>query len=365
MLKRYVLRELLAPLAAWTAFLGFTFLMVAFLRGTDVLLGSAVGWRDLARMLGYLAPQLLTQALPVAFLLAMLLGLGRLAEDGEIKAMQALGIHPGRFFQPALLIGVALVTVEAVLAFTAQPWGMAAASAEANEIIRRNLMHDIKPGVFHEQVKDFTFYAQQDAPDGGWNGVLLFDARDPQMPLLLLARHGQLQPVDDTDDLAFVLRQGSIHQSKPATGEYTTLSFERAELVAGLSEARLLQNRFAGTFEAVTPLELLAMAQRAAAAGEASLPFETAFHWRLGQLLMPLAFALLGAPLAIVRRGGRTWGFVFTLIAFAAYYALARSGAQAAVTGRVPPLLGGQLANVVFLAVGLALMWRVARRGAA
>ncbi|MCC6333993.1 MAG: LptF/LptG family permease [Myxococcales bacterium] len=364
MLRRYVLRELLAPLAAWTAFLGFTFLMVAFLKGTDVLLGSAVGWNDLARMLGYLAPQLLVQALPVAFLLAMLLGLGRLAEDGELKAMQALGVPPARLFQPALALGVLLAGVQALLAFTAQPWGMAAASAEANEIIRRNLMHDIKPGVFHEEVKDFTFYAQAGAPDGGWRGVLLFDARDPGTPLLLLAESGQVKPAGATDDLAFELRRGSIHQSKPSTGEYSTLVFERAEILAGLSEARLLQNRFSNAFEEVTPLELRAMGVRAASEGREALPFFTALHWRLGQLLMPLAFALLGAPLAVLRRGGRTWGFVFTLASFAAYYALARSGAQAAVTGKVPPLLGGQLANLVFLAVGVALMWRISRKGA-
>ncbi|MEW6434596.1 MAG: LptF/LptG family permease [Myxococcota bacterium] len=365
MLNRYVVRELLAPLAAWTAFLGFTFLMVAFLRGTDVLLGSAVGFSDLARILGYLAPQLLAQALPVAFLLAILLGLGRLSEDGELRAMQSLGVSPRHFFQPALLVGVALTAGQVLLAFTAQPWGMSAASAEANDIIRRNLVHDIKPGVFHEQVKGFTFYAEEGAPDRGWRNVLLFDGRDPATPLLLVARQGRLRPAGDTDELAFELADGSIHQAQRQAGEYSTLFFGRAEILAGLSEARLLQNRFSSPFEEVTPLELHEQGLRAAAEGKAALPFEVAFHWRLGQLLMPLAFALLGAPMAVLRRGGRTWGFVFTLAGFSAYYALARSGAQAAVTGKVPPLLGGQIANVVFLVLGAALMWRVSRKGAA
>lgn len=365
MLNRYVLRELLAPLAAWTAFLGFTFLMVAFLRGTDVLLGSAVGVADLARILGYLAPQLLAQALPVAFLLAMLLGLGRLSEDGELRAMQALGVSPRHFFVPAVLLGLALTAWQVLLAFTAQPWGMAAASAEANDIIRRNLVHDIKPGVFHEQVKGFTFYAEEGTPQSGWHNVLLFDGRDPATPLLLVARQGRLKPAGDTGDLTFELEDGSIHQAKRSSDEYATLLFGRAEILAGLGEARLLQNRFSSPFEEVTPLELHEQGLRAAEQGQDALPFETAFHWRLGQLLMPLAFALLGAPMAVLRRGGRTWGFVFTLAGFAAYYALARSGAQAAVTGKVPPLLGGQVANVLFLLVGVALMWRVSKKGAA
>jgi lipopolysaccharide export system permease protein len=365
MLRRYVFTELVAPLAAWTAFLVLMFLVVAFLRGTDVLLGSAVGLRDLARTLGYLSPQLLVQALPVAFLLALLLGLGRLSEDGELRAMQSLGVSPVRFFQAPIALGLALTGVLTLLAFTAQPWGMAAASAEANEIIRRNLMVDIKPGVFHEQVKGFTFYAESGTADGGWHNVLLFDGRDEGTPLLLLARSGAVKPTVDSDELTFELHQGSIHSAKRSTDEYSTLAFERAEILAGVSEARLLQNRFSSPFEEVTPLDLRDEGLRAEAEGRASLPAFTAFHWRLGQLLMPLAFALLGAPLAVMRRGGRTWGVIFTLAGFAAYYALARSGAQAAVTGKLPLLLGGQLANLVFLVVGVALMWRIARRGAA
>lgn len=365
MLQRYLLRELLAPLLAWTGFLGFTFLLVAFLKGADVLLGSAVGWTDLARILGYLAPQLLAQALPVAFLLAILLGLGRLSEDGELRAMQSLGVSPARLFRAPVVLGLVLTAAQAALGFTLQPWGMAAASAEANEIIRRNLMGDIKPGVFHEEVKGFTFYAERDGADGGWDHVLLFDERDPATPLLLVARAGQVHPLPGSGDLAFELVDGSIHQARRTTDEYSTLSFARAEIRAGLDEARHLKNRFSGTFEAVTPLELKAEGVRAAARGEPSLPWDTAFHWRQGQLLMPLAFALLGAPLAVLRRAGRTWGFVFTLVGFAVYYALARSGAQAAVTGQVPPLVGGQLANAVFLVVGLLLMARIVKRGAA
>lgn len=364
MLQRYLLRELLGPLAVWTAFLAFTFLTAAFLRGADVLLGSAVGWADQARILGMLAPQLLAQAIPVAFLLAILLGLGRMSEDGELRAMQSLGVSPLRLFRAPLALGVALTLVQATLGFTLQPWGMAAAIAEMNQVIRRNLMSDIKPGVFHDEAAGFTFYAERQGARGEWSHVLLMDERDPANPLLLVARAGEARLRPTTGELTFELSDGSIHQDKRTHDEYSVLSFARAEIRAGLDEGRH-RNRFSGSFEAVTPFDLRDEAVRAAGRGEPALPWETAYHWRLGQLLMPLAFALLGAPMAVLRRAGRAWGFVFSLIGFAAYYALARSGAQAAVTGKLPPLLGGQLANLVFLVLGAALMARVAKRGSA
>ncbi len=365
MLRRYLLRELVAPLLAWTAFLCLMFLVTAFLRGTDVLLGSAVTPWDFVRFLTYLGPQFLAQALPVAFLLALLLGLGRLSEDGELRAMQSLGVSPRAFFAAPLALGLGLTAVQVLLAFTAQPWGMASARGAANEIIRRNLMEDIRPGLFHEDMKGFTVYAERVDSGGRWGNVLLFDGRDPATPMLVVARAGAVRPGSAEDELSIGLFDGSIHRATRATDEYATVAFEAAEFRAGVGEAQFLKNRFSSAFEEVTPLELREGAREAKARGEDPLPLDTAFHWRLGQLLMPLAFAVLGAPLALVRRGGgRARGFVFTLLGFAGYYALARSGAQAAVKGQVPAVLGGQLANLVFVAVGLWLMRLTEKRGA-
>ncbi len=93
-LARYLLKELLVPLVVWVAFLFLLLFVMQFLRGTEVLLGSAVTLGDIGRLILYLAPHFLVMALPIAFLLAILLGLGRLSEDRELTALQALGISP-------------------------------------------------------------------------------------------------------------------------------------------------------------------------------------------------------------------------------------------------------------------------------
>ncbi len=86
MLQRSLIREVALPFLAWTALLCALLFVLTFLKGAEVLLGSAVtGW-DFARFLVYLSPQYLVQAIPIAFLLAILLGLGRLADDGELRS---------------------------------------------------------------------------------------------------------------------------------------------------------------------------------------------------------------------------------------------------------------------------------------
>ncbi|MBL9037181.1 MAG: LptF/LptG family permease, partial [Archangium sp.] len=146
MLRRYLWKEILTPFLAWSALLCVLLFVMAFLRGTDFLLGSAVTVGDYARFLSALLPQFLVQAIPIALMLSILTGLGRLSEDRELIAMQALGIAPSAFMWAPLALGLALSGVLAVLASTLQPWGMATLRQVAQDIIRRNLVTDIRSG---------------------------------------------------------------------------------------------------------------------------------------------------------------------------------------------------------------------------
>lgn len=76
-----LLREILVPLFLWVTFLFLLLFVMQFLRGSDVLLGSAVTPWDFVRLVLHLSPHLLVMSLPIGFLLALLLSLGRLSED--------------------------------------------------------------------------------------------------------------------------------------------------------------------------------------------------------------------------------------------------------------------------------------------
>ncbi len=365
MLRRYVALEVLAPFVAWTAFLCVLFFVMAFLRGTEVLLGSAVTLGDFGRFASYLAPGFLAQALPVSFLLAVLLGLGRLAEDRELRAMQALGVSPASLVRGPVVLGAAVSVVLAGLMVSAQPWGQRMVRFAAQDIIRRNLMSDVKPGVFHEEVLGLTLYAAEVAPGARWKNVLVHDGRDPERPLLLLARSGKAATTEWIDAVRYDLEDGTVHRATEATGEYVAVTFEEASLFASLAEAFHQKNQLANARADRSPGELLDAAWRAPEEGLDPRPFWVMLHWRVGQMLMPLAFAVLGAPLAMLRRGGRGWGVLLTIAAYAGFYVVGRVAVQLADAGVLPPLLAGQAPNLVFGGLGLWLLRRVARGGAA
>lgn len=365
MLRRYLFREVAIPFVAWTAFLCVVFFVMAFLRGMDFLLGSAVTAWDFVRFTAALAPQFVVQSIPIALLLATLLGLGRLADDRELVAMQALGVRPRQFFKGPLALGAALTAVLLALAFTLQPWGMRALRRIAHEIIKRNLVSDIRSGVFHEELPDFTLYAEQVAPGNRWHHVLLFDGRDAQRPLLALAERGAVETDTRLERVVFALEDGSVHRAQGGNEDYATVAYGRAEFSADVGTSLFQKNNFRSTREESSPWELWVARQAAFERGEPTTALSATLHWRLGQALMPLAFAFLGTPLALGRRGGgRAFGVLFALFSYVGYYLLARTAVQVAEGGTLSPAVAGQLANLVFVAVGLILMARVERRGA-
>lgn len=366
MLRRYVIREVALPFLAWTALLCVLLFVMSFLRGAEVLLGSAVTFGDFARVVLYLLPSFLTMALPIAFLLAILLGLGRLVEDGELRAMQSVGVSPSLVLAGPVAMGVLLSGVLALLISSIQPWGTVMVRVTANDVIRRNLMKDLKPGVFHDEVSGITLYTGERDPNGNWRNVLLYDSRDPERPLLVTAPRGAVRSTEWEDGVLFELDDGQVHRSDTTGGEYSVVSFGHATLRAGIGDSFSQKNQFVRAREDRTPGELLDLARAAAERGEDPRPWNVTLHWRLGQMLMPLSFAFLGVPLAIARRrGGRGWGVFFTLGGYVGFYVIARLAVQLADAGTLAPWFAGQLPNFLFISLGLAVMARVVRRGAA
>ena len=82
------------------------------------------------------------------------------------------------------------------------------------------------------------------------------------------------------------------------------------------------------------------------------------FHKRLAFSLTPFVFSLFGAALALrMRRGSRGFGVLMSLLVLLIYYLVTLGGDQMARAGSLPPVVGGWLATVLTLALGVALLF--------
>ncbi len=357
LLARYVLAEMLAPLLNWLAFFFCLFLAMSFLRGTDLLLGSAVGATDLLLFVLYLTPHFLMQALPIALLLSVLLGLGRLSEDGELTALRALGVGPWKLLMFPMAMAVVLAGVSLAVSWTLEPWGMRAVTRSANELLKRNMMGDVKPGTFYDDIPNFALYVEKVLPVGSWENVLIYDSRDAAAPQLLLAREGHLEPETERDEVRMILSGGNLHRTNPAQQDYAVADFERGTLLLSVRGPMGGKNPFQRAHEELTPGELL----RAAETDPKPLPLLVTFHSRIARAVLPLAFALLATALALRGRGSqRGKGIVLSIAGYILYYVVLQIGTGLGSKGMLPPVVAGQLANVVFFALGT---WAMVKAG--
>ncbi len=364
-LQRYVAREIAAPAATSLAFLFQLLVGLQLVRRTDVLFGSAVEAKDVARLLVNLTPHYLTLAAPVALLIGILVGLGRLSEDREVEVLLGCGASPLTLAVAPLVLAGLVGALVLGLELGPEPAGLSAVHRQIDEILERSVQHDVKPGVFYDSVTNLTVYTEGiDPGSGAWRHVLVHDERDRQAPLLLLARSGGVVPAENGTDLRLRLDHGEAHRQQVGGADYSKVLFASAWLDVGVEDSLLRKNTFRAPDEEQTLADLWRESERQRRdRGWWQVP-AVAFHRRLGLPLAAAAFAWLGVPLAIGNRarGSRARGYLWGVAAVAAYYVLQHLGMSFGLDGRLPPWLAGELANVSAVAVGAVAWFLVASR---
>jgi lipopolysaccharide export system permease protein len=363
-LDRYLAREILLPFGAGLLFLTQLLLATQVLAQAELLFGAGVSPLDLATMIATLMPHLVGYVLPIAFLLGSVLGVGRLAEDREVIALGAAGISPLRLLRVPLVLGVATAAFGLWLALWGEPAALQLARAQLNEMVKKNLRADVRPGTFFDEIPGYTIYAER-VRDGEWENVLIQDRSDPATPMLALAAGGHLEPVGAGQQMTLALSDGEIHREDLSSDEYVVASFRRAFLGIGLGTALSDRNALGRTSNELPLADAVARTRPGPGWSPQEARRAEAGLWR--RIVAPLAvipFALLALPLGASRRAGRAFGVGATIAAVVVHYLLLRSGEVLAIRGALPAVIALQLPTVGLALVAAVLLVAMARRGA-
>jgi lipopolysaccharide export system permease protein len=361
---RYLAKEILLPFLAGLLFLTQLLLATQLLSRADVLFGSGVSLLDVAAIIVALLPNVLGYVLPIAFLLGAVIGVGRLAEDREVIALGAAGISPARLVRVPVALGALAAAAGLWLSMSLEPAGFAAARSRLNEVVKRNVTNDVRPGTFYDQIPGYTLYAER-ARGGSWENVLISDRSNPAAPVLALAGKGRLEPVGAGQEMQLVLDAGELHREQADTDEYVAAEFGHAEVVIGLGTALTDRNSLARTAKEMTMegFEARIAAERAKGDLAQAWRYEGYKHRRIAQPLAMLPFALLAVPLGASRRVGRAFAMAATVAAVIAQYLLMRTGEVMAQKGVLPAWLSLQIPTIVLSLLAAALIVLQARRG--
>src|SRR5450759_4801892 len=105
-LHLYILKSFIGPFFVTLVISLFVLLMQFLWVYLDELVGKGLGFGVILEFIVYTMALLMTNALPLAMLLASILTFGYLCENNELLAMKAAGISLYRIMKPVIVLSI-------------------------------------------------------------------------------------------------------------------------------------------------------------------------------------------------------------------------------------------------------------------
>ncbi len=357
---RYILGEVLSHAAIGAAVFTFVIFMRDLGRLLELVVRNSAPVPSVAEIFFLTLPTALTVTIPMGVLVGILIGLSRLAADSEVTAMRASGLGAGIFVRVLAIFAIAAWLLAIVNNVWMAPRSAAALANLQDKLKSSQASFEVQPRVFYEDFKNYVLYVSDSSSAAGaalWRGVFLADISS-SAPTITLANSGVVVS-NGPEKLRLHLKNGAQHETGHAADQYSISTFGETDIPIQLPATENKQQREMVPVAEFSTRELMEQSRRA---GPASRWYEVEFHRRLALPTACLVLALVGIPLGLsAKKGGKSTGFVLTIVLVFIYYFVSLAGVSFARQGKLSPAFGVWLANVVFFLGGAVLLWRVDR----
>jgi lipopolysaccharide export system permease protein len=372
LLDKMVLRELISPLifgvAAFTSvfFAGTYILKITewIMNGMPVLTALEIAVLVL--------PDTLKYTLPMATLLAVLLGVGRLSADSEIVSMFACGISIYRISIPIIGMGIVLSGCSILFNEFVGP-----ISYERVEALKRVALKSE-----NSANKPFTLYDDKtgtllhvngalDADKGIVSDVTIikFDSARPSAAVYA-KRADWAGLLDEKQKFVWKLHDGfsqNLGSDSAAIGFFKESETREVKLTTTPKQMSLLvelaKTRYTDQLSFAKLTKILELLKKHPDRPLKDIRKLEVDRWnRIALPLSSLIFAMIAAPLGIKpQRGSSSVGLGLSVLLILLYYIAWNYGCNVATNGTLPPFAGAFAGNALGIVAAIFLMRRSAK----
>jgi len=362
-LTRYILGEILSHTLIGCALFTFILFMPYLPHVLEMVVRNSSSFSSAAEIFLFTLPNLLRVTIPMSVLVGVLLGFSRLASDSEIVAMRAGGLGIWYFVRVASIVAIGGTLLGLVNSLYLAPRANRAILDMEQSLGASQASYEIQPRVFYEDFKNFVLYVQDVRSGSGaanWRQVFMADVSDPANPVITTAASATV--VNDSSQLLLMrLRDGARHESKPGEEQqYNISTFAVTDLPLALNpQSEVHLGRLDTAIYALPMGELLQRIH-----GPDAKRYLIELNSRFSFPVACFVLMLVGVPLGVSsQRGGKSSGFVFTILLVFLYYFLSSTGMALGKQNRLPAFISVWAANLLFAAVGVFLLWQMASGG--
>jgi lipopolysaccharide export system permease protein len=349
---RYLCKEVFVTLVSLTAILLLIFMSNQMVHYLNRAANGQIPGMLIMKLMMLELPTLLSLLLPLGFYVSLLLAYGRLYADSEMTVLQACGYGSATLLKHSLVMasGVAALVLVVML------WGSPLIAAERATLLRttgiQTLIQTIVPGRFNavpggpqvfyvesmnrkHTVANHVFLAQP-SPAAGEN----------QWDLLWAEKaYAEVDPESYEDYV--VLSDGKKYQGIPGRADYQVARFAEYRARLPHPEVSIKEDIRTAKTASLWPLNNSSSAKAAE------------LQWRFSIPLMVLVLTLTGVPLSRVNpRSGKYAKLLPAIVVFILYANLMFIARDWLTVGKVPWWIGLWWVHLVFILLGLGLIWR-------
>lgn len=354
-LDRYIVREVFRHAALGLIVFTFVLFVPRLVRLMELVVRHSGSGGQILKLFICIFPSIFIFTVPMAILIGVLLGLGRMSADSEIIALTALGIGRRRILLPVGILALTGAAVTLLMSLWLSPLALRTFRSIEADLNASQISFLVQPRVFDERFPNKVLYVN-DVTAGGtrWDGVFLAEAGGENGSRLTLAENSIVIAEPKQGKLELHLQGGTTHEfSRDDADHYSVTAFGQSDWpieVNDLGPARPRQ--LSNPERSVREL----FHDRGPGWREARVEL----HGRFAFAMACFVFALVAVPLgAQPRRGGRAAGSLIAVILIASYYLLFVMGANLARQGTLLPGQGLWIGNAVLALLGVALLPRM------
>ncbi len=345
-LDKMVIQDLLKTFLAGLSVLVVIIVSRLFIHTLDQAISGQVSNEALLSILGLKTIVTISELLPAALFLAVLMVLGRMYRDHEMAAISSAGGGSVIIYKALFLLVFPISLIAANLSFIAAPW------AESNII--KHVVHDdetsdtrgIAAGKFSEYSQgDLVFYVEAMDADKKMYKVFVQSLEHDKAVSVINAETARMQ--DSSDGSYIIFEQGERIKGQPGNLDYVVEQFDeyavRLDTKTPAPRPVNLQT---------VPTHLLLQHKTKAYIAE----FQRRFSIPMGALLL----SFVAVPLAqISPRGGVYGNMVVGFLIYFSYGNFTRISQGWVSNGTIPTWLGGTGVDVLLLLIGSFLLARL------
>jgi len=353
----YILKELIITLLVSMGVLTFILVLSRLGKMADLVINKGVGFADILLLIVYSTPPYLTFTLPMAFLLSIIVVLGRLSSENEILVLKSSGVDLKNLFMPIIVLGLLITFCGLLNTNLLLPKSGGLFRNTLINVIKKGISVDDKEGVFNDTIPGIVIYIDKvDTQNKFLSGIVISDDRDKEVKQTISAKKGFMNINPDTLDLYFALENGSLHRWEKANDTYRTIAFNDYTFSMNLSSMISSGGELRKLWYEMDRKELK-KALVSAKTYDERYDILLEMYKKITIPLSPLAFIFLTIPLGVKRKiEGRFSGTLYSLLVFIFYYVLMAFTESIGKTIHLPAVITAFLPDIIIVAMGFNLL---------